>query len=150
MSGNGQGSRIDSFHDCEIYRSFKGFSACHFMCITESKHVFGLRQQGTGNSGKPGKKLRLEDLQGQFGVGLKEAASRLGICATTLKRACRCGGFATISPARAPLCERISLLVSGMFLHWSARQLVYVQLHFRMAMVGSRAVERAPAANAMP
>ena len=45
--------------------------------------------QGSGNSGKPGKKLRLEDLQSQFGVGLKEAASRLGICATTLKRACR-------------------------------------------------------------
>lgn len=46
--------------------------------------------KGTGNAGKPGKRLRLEDLQSQFGVGLKEAANRLGICATTLKRACRC------------------------------------------------------------
>ena len=45
--------------------------------------------RGSGNAGKPGKRLRLEDLQSQFGVGLKEAASRLGICATTLKRACR-------------------------------------------------------------
>ncbi len=38
-----------------------------------------------GNPGKPGKRLRLEDLQSQFGVGLKEAAYRLGICPTTLK-----------------------------------------------------------------
>jgi len=38
-----------------------------------------------GNPGKPGKRLRLEDLQSQFGVGLKEAANRLGICPTTLK-----------------------------------------------------------------
>ena len=43
------------------------------------------RGRGTGNPGKPGKRLRLEDLQGQFGVGLKEAANRLGICPTTLK-----------------------------------------------------------------
>ncbi len=43
------------------------------------------RGRGTGNPGKPGKRLRLEDLQSQFGVGLKEAANRLGICPTTLK-----------------------------------------------------------------
>lgn len=47
------------------------------------------RGKGSGNAGKPGKRLRLEQLQSHFGVGLKEAASRLGICATTLKRACR-------------------------------------------------------------
>ena len=41
--------------------------------------------KGNGNPGKPGKRLRLEDLQSQFGVGLKEAANRLGICPTTLK-----------------------------------------------------------------
>lgn len=41
--------------------------------------------KGVGNPGKPGKRLRLEDLQSQFGVGLKEAANRLGICPTTLK-----------------------------------------------------------------
>ena len=41
--------------------------------------------KGAGNPGKPGKRLRLEDLQSQFGVGLKEAANRLGICPTTLK-----------------------------------------------------------------
>ena len=29
------------------------------------------RGKGTGNPGKPGKKLRLADLQSQFGVGLK-------------------------------------------------------------------------------
>ena len=43
------------------------------------------KAKGAGNPGKPGKKLRLEDLQSQFGVGLKEAANRLGICPTTLK-----------------------------------------------------------------
>ncbi len=52
------------------------------------------RGKGSGNAGKPGKKLRLEQLQSHFGVGLKEAASRLGICATTLKRACRRHGAA--------------------------------------------------------
>lgn len=36
-----------------------------------------------------GRKLTMEDLQQHFNVGLKEAASRLGICPTTLKRACR-------------------------------------------------------------
>ncbi|KAK9840618.1 hypothetical protein WJX81_004617 [Elliptochloris bilobata] len=51
------------------------------------------RGRGSGNPGKPGKRLRLEDLQGQFGVGLKEAANRLGICPTTLKRACRRHGI---------------------------------------------------------
>ncbi|BDA47049.1 probable protein NLP5 at N-terminal half [Coccomyxa sp. Obi] len=49
--------------------------------------------KGVGNPGKPGKRLRLEDLQSQFGVGLKEAANRLGICPTTLKRACRRHGI---------------------------------------------------------
>ncbi|KAK9807511.1 hypothetical protein WJX72_001214 [[Myrmecia] bisecta] len=51
------------------------------------------RGKGSGNPGKPGKRLRLEDLQSQFGVGLKEAAQRLGICPTTLKRACRRHGI---------------------------------------------------------
>ncbi|DBA77131.1 hypothetical protein WJX77_003017 [Trebouxia sp. C0004] len=51
------------------------------------------RGKGTGNPGKPGKKLRLADLQSQFGVGLKEAANKLGICPTTLKRACRRHGI---------------------------------------------------------
>jgi hypothetical protein len=38
--------------------------------------------------------LTLQDLQGQFGCGLKEAASNLGVCVTTLKRACRSHGIA--------------------------------------------------------
>ena len=33
--------------------------------------------------------LTLEDLQGQFGTGLKAASRNFGICVTTLKRACR-------------------------------------------------------------
>lgn len=40
-----------------------------------------------------GRKLTFEDLQAQFGLGLKEAAANLGICATTLKRACRRNGI---------------------------------------------------------
>lgn len=51
------------------------------------------RGRGSGNPGKPGTKLQLKDLQSQFGVGLKEAAARLGICPTTLKRACRRHGI---------------------------------------------------------
>ena len=43
--------------------------------------------------GKPGVQLSLENLQSQFGVGLKDAAARLGVCATTLKRACRRHGI---------------------------------------------------------
>jgi hypothetical protein len=51
------------------------------------------RRRGSPPAGRPGSKLSLEDLQGQFGVGLKQAASRLGICPTTLKRACRRHGI---------------------------------------------------------
>ena len=41
--------------------------------------------KGSGNAGKPGKHLKLEQLQSHFGVGLKEAANRLGICATSAR-----------------------------------------------------------------
>ncbi len=64
------------------------------------------RGRGTGNPGKPGKRLRLEDLQGQFGVGLKEAANRLGICPTTLKARAR-----TLVAKRAQ-CELIGRVCS--------------------------------------
>ena len=64
--------------------------------------------KGSGNAGKPGKKLKLEQLQGQFGVGLKEAAQRLGICATTLKRACRRHGECHMAFAAALGRGRIS------------------------------------------
>ena len=40
--------------------------------------------------------LTLADLQAQFGIGLKEAAVNLGICITTLKRACRCAAVAGV------------------------------------------------------
>lgn len=40
-----------------------------------------------------GRRLTYEDLQAQFGKGLKEAAANMGICATTLKRACRRHGI---------------------------------------------------------
>ena len=37
------------------------------------------RGKGTGNPGKPGKKLRLADLQSQFGVGLKVLNCQLAV-----------------------------------------------------------------------
>lgn len=40
-----------------------------------------------------GKNLSFSDLKAHFGYGLKEAAARLGICPTTLKRACRRNGI---------------------------------------------------------
>jgi hypothetical protein len=53
-----------------------------------------LRRRGSGLAGKAGgARVRLEDMQAQFGVGLREAAARLGICTTTLKRACRRHGI---------------------------------------------------------
>ena len=46
-----------------------------------------------GLNTKAGASLTFEDLQSHFGVGLKEAAAALGICVTTLKRACRRHGI---------------------------------------------------------
>ncbi|CAL8467791.1 g7329 [Coccomyxa elongata] len=43
--------------------------------------------------GGAGKRLSLQELQAQFGVGLREAAANLRICPTTLKRACRRHGI---------------------------------------------------------
>lgn len=43
--------------------------------------------------GGAGKRLTFKELQACFGVGLKEAAAQLGICPTTLKRACRRNGI---------------------------------------------------------
>ena len=42
---------------------------------------------------KSGVNLTFQDLQSHFGVGLKEAAAALGVCVTTLKRACRRHGI---------------------------------------------------------
>lgn len=50
------------------------------------------RKKRRGKMGS-GKHLTYKDLEKHFGVGLKEAASALGICPTTLKRACRRNGI---------------------------------------------------------
>jgi hypothetical protein len=42
-------------------------------------------------------RLRLKDLEPYFQLGLKQAATELGICPSTLKRACRCGCVAGAS-----------------------------------------------------
>lgn len=48
-----------------------------------------MRNRMNRADGGIGRKLTLEVLQTQFGKGLKDAAESLGMCATTLKRACR-------------------------------------------------------------
>jgi hypothetical protein len=55
---------------------------------------------GGGGGGEGGQKiihqgarLTYDDLRGQFGKGIKDAAKALGICTTTLKRACRRHGI---------------------------------------------------------
>eukprot|EP00210_Caulerpa_lentillifera_P002873 g2743.t1 len=54
-------------------------------------------EQGKKNEnrlgGGAGKRLSYSDLEKHFGHGLKDAANRLGICPTTLKRACRRNGI---------------------------------------------------------
>lgn len=50
------------------------------------------RKKRRGKMGS-GKHLTYKDLAKHFGVGLKEAAATLGICPTTLKRACRRNGI---------------------------------------------------------
>lgn len=47
--------------------------------------------------------LSREDLDRHFGYGLEEAARRLGVCKTTLKRACRQAG---LSPKDDETCPR--------------------------------------------
>lgn len=66
---------------CMSYKDLQGLTGVEY-CVW---HAAKRGAKSAGNPGKPGKKLRLEDLQSQFGVGLKEAANRLGICPTTLK-----------------------------------------------------------------
>lgn len=55
------------------------------------------RSKGDGRRGKTsmgtGRHLSFEDLKRHMNVGLKEAAGQLGICPTTLKRACRRNGI---------------------------------------------------------
>lgn len=48
-----------------------------------------LYRKNNKTNGGTGSHLSWEDLQSRFDMGLKEAAADLGICATTLKRACR-------------------------------------------------------------
>lgn len=51
--------------------------------------VKALRSKVNRIDGGIGRKVTLDVLKRQFGKGLKEAADNLGMCPTTLKRACR-------------------------------------------------------------
>ena len=52
-----------------------------------------IARKKVGRGSRVGAELTLRDLQNNFGLGLKEAASHLGVCTTTLKRACRRHGI---------------------------------------------------------
>ena len=52
-------------------------------------------------------------LQSQFGLGLKEAAANLGMCATTLKRACRRHGIKRWPRRQIAKCVGMASLVTG-------------------------------------
>ena len=89
-------------------------------------HAAKRRAKSAGNPGKPGKKLRLEDLQSQFGVGLKEAANRLGICPTTLKVDTLAASYLLLSfPVTFPCgltsmsCHRYTGTIHVPMLHWA-------------------------------
>ena len=56
--------------------------------VRPTSRAAGSSQHGQGR-GMRGLQLHLKDLQAQFGLGLEDAAKKLGVCATTLKRACR-------------------------------------------------------------
>ncbi len=79
----------------------------------ERKHS-GMQQRPAG----AGRRLTYEDLQAQFGTGLKEAAVNLGVCATTLKRACRRNGI-TRWPRRqiAKLSRTLNQVSGGNCMH---------------------------------
>lgn len=63
--------------------------------LEELLHVFSgnrYRRRKRRKMGR-GKHLTYDDLQKHFHLGLKDAAGKLGICSTTLKRACRRNGI---------------------------------------------------------
>lgn len=66
----------------------------HLRILLEMLSSTKRRRRGTKRARMgSGKNLTYEELKQQFGYGLKEAAARLGICPTTLKRACRRNGI---------------------------------------------------------
>ena len=71
-------------------------------------------KSSSGGQNKAG--LTKDDLERHFGIGLKEAAIQLGVCNTTLKRACRQGALASCKRHkgdRARLCSRSSKFCGG-------------------------------------
>lgn len=69
--------------DCCPFWDLRGQQEDH---MTTSKGDRSQAAQGLVQQGE-------DDLQAQFGVGLREAAANLKICPTTLKRACRRHGI---------------------------------------------------------
>lgn len=74
----------------------------------EARELRGLSTAGASGSTSKASLTR-EDVEKHFGYGLKEAASRLGVCNTTLKRACRSVLFACLSACS--VCSRSRRLV---------------------------------------
>lgn len=66
----------------------------HYTAGAEPAQVMPvIHRRNNKTSGGTGSQLSWEDLQARFNLGLKEAAADLGVCATTLKRACRRHGI---------------------------------------------------------
>jgi RWP-RK domain len=74
-------------------RGYQGASSslmgAHVMYQSYADDVNSLRSKVNRIDGGIGRKVTLYVLKQQFGKGLKEAADNLGMCPTTLKRACR-------------------------------------------------------------
>eukprot|EP00210_Caulerpa_lentillifera_P003473 g3314.t1 len=62
-------------------------------CTALEESEVKLKKNENRLGGGAGKRLGYKDLEAHFGLGLKDAANRLGICPTTLKRACRRNGI---------------------------------------------------------
>jgi RWP-RK domain len=93
-SGRGQRRRTSNEKSRTGLRKSSKNNNTHSSAGTDNNN--GRYRHGGGGgyrNPKSGVKLTLADLQGQFGVGLKEAATQLGVCTTTLKRACRRHGI---------------------------------------------------------
>lgn len=91
--GGGGGAGEDGGATAATLAGYQGASSnimgAHVMYQSYANDVKALRSKVNRIDGGIGRKVTLDVLKLQFGKGLKEAADNLGMCPTTLKRACR-------------------------------------------------------------
>lgn len=84
------------------------------------------RGKGTGNPGKPGKKLRLADLQSQFGVGLKVLKCQLAVsCGFVMHTVLHCRTVVVCSDM-CSFAACFAFACALCYFHHSARLLAHV------------------------